>query len=75
MKITDYFKIRPTNEEQDDFIITVGKHLATEKHFESQENAEKYIKIPKWDTVFAIVAEMLDIQKEQIVNELKNKEI
>ena len=33
MNVKELFQIRPTNEEQNDFIITVGQHLATEKHF------------------------------------------
>lgn len=73
MKITDYFKIRPTNEENNDFIITIGKHLATECHFKSVEDAKRYIRTPKWETIFAIMGEVLDIQKEQIINELKNE--
>lgn len=64
MNIDELFKIRPTNEEQNDFIITVGQHLATEKHFKTREEAEKYRKSPKWDLMLAIVAEMLDIQKK-----------
>ena len=64
MNVDELFKIRPTNEEQNDFIITVRQHLATERHFKTREEAEKYRKSPKWDMVLAIVAEMLDIQKE-----------
>ena len=28
MNVKELFQIRPTNEEQNDFIITVGQHLA-----------------------------------------------
>ena len=61
MNVEELFKIRPTNEEQNDFITTVGKHLATEKHFNTREEAEQYIDTPQWDTILAVVAEMLEI--------------
>ena len=64
MNVEELFKIRPTNEEQNDFIITVGQHLATERHFATREEAEKYKKTPKWDMVIAIVTEMFEINKE-----------
>lgn len=64
MNVNGLFKIRPTNEEQNDFIITVGQHLATEKHFNTVEEAENYINTPQWDTILAIVAEMFTIHEE-----------
>lgn len=64
MNVNELFKIRPTNEEQNDYIITVGQHLATEMHFKKIEEAEKYIENPKWDMIFAMVAEMLEIHTE-----------
>ena len=68
MNVNELFKIRPINEEQNDFIITVGQHLATEKHFKSKEEAEQYRDTPKWDMVLAMVAEMFEIHT---VNEHK----
>ena len=64
MNVRELFQIRPTNEEQNDHIITVGKHLATEKHFKTREEAEQYTDTPQWDTVLAIVAEMFDIHTD-----------
>lgn len=58
------FVVRPTNEEQNDFIITVGKHLATEKHFKSREEAEAYRDTPQWDMILAMTAEMFTIHEE-----------
>ena len=72
MEVNDLFKIRPTNEEQNDFIITVGQHLATEQHFKSREEAEEYIDTPQWDMILAMVAEMFQIHTE--VEHKKNKE-
>ena len=64
MNVKELFQIRPTNEEQNDFIITVGKHLATEKHFPTQEKAEEYIDKPQWDMIIAITAEMIEAYKK-----------
>ena len=57
----ELFQIRPTNEEQNDFIITVGQHLATKEHFRSKEEAEQYRDTPQWDMILAMVAEMIEI--------------
>lgn len=64
MNVDELFKIRPTNEEQNDFIITIGEHLATEKHFNTREEAEQYRDTPKWEMVLAMVAEMFTIHEE-----------
>ena len=72
MNINELFKIRPTNEEQNDFIITVGEHLATEQHFKTRKEAEKYIETPQWDMILAVVAEMFEIHTK--VEHKKDKE-
>lgn len=72
MNVNDLFKIRPANEEQNDFIITVGQHLATEQHFKSREEAEQYIDTPQWDMILAVAAEMFQIHTE--VEHKKDKE-
>lgn len=64
MNVKELFQIRPTNEEQNDFIITVGQHLATEKHFPTREEAETYRDTPQWDMVLAMVSEMFIIHEE-----------
>lgn len=78
MKVKDLFKIRPTSEEQNDFIATVGEHLATERHFKTREEAEQYIDTPQWDMILALMAEMFTIHeevkhKEDIIENTKNK--
>lgn len=64
MEVKELFVVRCTNEEQNDFIITVGQHLATEKHFPTREEAEKYKDAPQWDTTLAMVSEMFRIHEE-----------
>lgn len=65
MKVKDLFVVRPTNEEQNDFIVTVGKHLATVTHFKSREEAENYIETPKWDTILALIGEIQEISEKR----------
>lgn len=72
MNVKELFQISPVNEEQNDFIMTVGKHLATERHFKTREEAEQYRDTPQWDMVFAMVAEMFEINEE--LEHKKNKE-
>lgn len=55
MKLEELFVVRPTNEEQNDYIITIGQYLATEQHFSSREEAENYIATPQWDMILSIV--------------------
>lgn len=72
MNVKELFRIRPTNEEENDFIITVGQHLATERHFNTREEAEQYINTTQWDMILAMVAEMFQIHTE--VEHKKDKE-
>lgn len=80
MKTTDIFVIRALNEEQNDFVITIGNHLATELHFKTRNEALKYMRTPKWQMIFALIAEMIEMSKtienskEQEKNEQENKE-
>lgn len=75
MEIKDIFIVRPTNNEQKEFIITMGKHLATKKKFKTKEEAENYIKYPKWDTTFALIAEMIELNENtKYAEEQKSKE-
>lgn len=69
-QIKDLFIVRPTNEEQNDFVIIIGKHLATEEHFETKEKAEEYKENPKWDMIFALCAEMIDMNNEKKQNKV-----
>lgn len=67
MKIEEIFAIRPTNEQQNDFIITIGNHLATKKHFKTKEEAKKYLEEAHWDTIIAVISEIIEISKKPIM--------
>lgn len=64
MNPKEYFIIRPTNEEENEFVITIGKHLATEKKFNTKKEALSYIDKPKWDMIIALINEMIEINEE-----------
>lgn len=76
MEIKDLFVVRATNEENNNFIVTIGKHLATEKRFKTKEEALAYIDTPKWDTIAALCGEMIEAHKddEQIKKDAKEVE-
>lgn len=76
METKNLFIVRPTDNEQKEFIITIGKHLATSKKFRTKKEAENYIKYPKWDTTFALIAEMIESNEDAkyaAENELKKE--
>lgn len=73
MNEKEIFAVRPLNEEGNQFVIVVGNHLASKKVFESKEEAEKFMETPKWDMIFALIAEMIQISNTQEFKD-KNKE-
>lgn len=55
MDLKEAFKIRKKDAESDEVIITIGNHLATEKVFQSKEEAQKVIDATDWNLVAAMV--------------------
>lgn len=68
MNEKEIFAVRPLNEERTEFAIVVGNHLATKMTFATEKEAWDYVKRPKWDTVFALIAEMIEIALERKLN-------
>ena len=68
MNEKEIFAVRPLNEEKTEFVIVVGNHLASKQRFASEKEAWDYVKRPKWDTVFALNAEMIEIALERKLN-------
>lgn len=66
MEVKDLFVVRATNEENNNFIVTIGKHLATETKFTTKEEAEAYIDKPQWDTIVALCGEMIEAHKVDV---------
>lgn len=74
MNLEELFVIRPTNEEQNDYIITIGDFLATNKHFTSHESAREYMATPKWDMILAIVGGIINMHELKYHELNNNKE-
>ena len=66
----DCFQIRPTDESNENFMITIGNHLATEEIFKSRKAAEMRINKTDWNLVSAFFFGM----KEAIEFEEKLKQ-
>lgn len=53
--LKEAFVIRPTNTNENEFMITIGNHLATEEKFKSRKAAEMRINKTDWNLVAAMV--------------------
>ena len=51
----DVFKVRPASQDENEFIITIGNHLATEEKFPSKKAAEERINQTDWNLVASMV--------------------
>ena len=70
----EVFVVRATNSENNDFIITIGKRLATPKHYESEKEAQKAIKNRDWNLIATLAIELAEqAVKNQSLTTKKNK--
>ena len=53
--LKEVFIIRPTDTDENEFMITIGNHLATEERFKSRKAAEMRINKTDWNLVAAMV--------------------
>lgn len=76
MNLKEAFKIRKKDVESNDFIITIGNHLATEQVFKSDEEAQKVIDATDWNLVAALIyaCKEADHWEEEQKNTPKEKE-
>ena len=51
----DVFRILPTSTEEKEYMIVIGKHLATTEKFPTREAAEKIINSINWNLVAAMI--------------------
>ena len=51
----DVFKVLPTSTEEKEFIIAIGKHLATPEKFPTREAAEDRINSIDWNLISAMI--------------------
>lgn len=66
----DCFKIVPTNTEENEFVIVIGNHLATEERFQTKRQAERKLSKTDWNLVSAFFFAL----KEAAEHEKKIKE-
>lgn len=70
----DCFKIRPTDENETEWMITIGNHLATEEKFKSKKAAEMRINKVDWNLISAFFFGLQEAVKfEKKLNEQKNQ--
>lgn len=58
------FTVRALNEENNDFIITLGDHLATPEHFKNYDEAEKAIAAVDWNLVASLAMSLIEGMKK-----------
>ena len=51
----DVFKVLPTTQEEKEYMIGIGKHLATTEKFPTREAAEEKINSVDWNLVAAMI--------------------
>lgn len=51
----EVFRILPTSTEENEFMIVIGKHLATTEKFPTREAAEEVINSINWNLVAAMI--------------------
>lgn len=76
--LKDAFKIRLLPESEE-YIITIGNHLATEQKFKNEKAAQMQINKTNWDLVGALVYALKEADKwaeknPEIINQIKKDE-
>ena len=71
----DAFIIRTTNEENNDFIITLGDKIATPCHFSSKKEAEQAVIKKDWNLIATLVISIAENAIKNYINENKGADI
>ena len=71
----DVFKVLPTTQEEKEYMIVIGKHLATTEKFPTREAAEEKINSTDWNLVAAMIyaCKEADEYKQRIKRSAKKK--
>lgn len=70
--LKEAFVIRPTDTDENEFMITIGNHLATEEKFKSRKAAEMRINKTDWNLVAAMVYAIKEA--DEFEKSIKNQE-
>lgn len=76
--LKEAFKVRQLPESEE-YIITIGNHLATEEKFKSAKAAQMQINKTNWDLVSALIYALKEADKwaennQDIINQTKTEE-
>lgn len=72
--LKEAFIIRPTDTNENEFMITIGNHLATEEKFKSRKAAEMRINKTDWNLVAAMVYALKEADEfEKTIKILEDK--
>lgn len=63
--LAEAFIIRPTNQDENEFMITIGNHLATEEKFPSREAAEERINQTDWNLIAAMIYALQEAEEHE----------
>lgn len=72
----EVFVVRPTNTEENDFMITIGTRLATTKRFKTAKAAQLFINKKPWELIATLVFacnEMIKTQENENQSEQANQ--
>lgn len=72
----EVFVVRPTNTEENDFMITIGNRLATTKKFKTTKAAQLFINKKPWELIATLVFacyEMIKTQENENQSEQTNQ--
>lgn len=58
MNISDLFKVRPMDETNEKFVISIGNRLASTTIYNSREEAEKAIENKDWNLIATLICEI-----------------
>lgn len=68
----NYFVVRPTNTEENDFIITCGNQQASIRHFKTAKEAQKYINSRPYELIATLCVVMWNAIKSEEEDEKNN---
>lgn len=73
-EVMNYFVVRSTNTEENDFIITCGNQQASVKHFKTAKAAQQYINSKPYELIATLCVVMWNAIKMEEQNHEQNSE-
>ena len=73
--LKDVFRVLPTTQEENEYMIVIGKHLATTEKFPTREAAEEVINSINWNLVAAMIYACKEADEYEKKNQTLYKKI